>query len=91
MSTFVEKVKKFHEKYVLIESIPATNDYELKSLPFDNEIKELDDFLSLSEYEPKDSIPTGDDATYTIKNRKNSELIKIDIDKYELDNFIDDL
>lgn len=43
MSTFVEKVKKFHENYVLIESIPATNDYELKSLPFDDKIKELDD------------------------------------------------
>lgn len=91
MSTFVEKVKKFHENYVLIESIPATNDYELKALPFDNEIKELDDFLSLSEYEPKDSIPTGDDSKYTIKRRENSELIKEDIDKNQLDNFINDL
>lgn len=92
MSTFVEKLKKFHKKYILIECLSAVKEYELTSLPsFEINIKNLNDFLNHSNFEEKDSIVVDSDSIYTIKDRITKEIIKEDIDKNQLNNFINDL
>lgn len=92
MATFIEKLRKFHKKYILIEGLSAVKEYELTSLPpFEINIKNLNDFLNHSNFKEKDSIVVDSDSIYTIKDRITKEIIKEDIDKNQLNNFINDL
>lgn len=85
--TLFEKLNKFSEQFEITENVVKIVEYTLQSWRETN-TNDIDDLLIEADYSRQNSQSTSDETTYNIFDKINNELVREEINRYDLNSFI---
>lgn len=85
--TLFEKLNKFSEQFEITENVVEIVEYTLQSWRETN-TNDIDDLLIEADYSRQNSQSTSDETTYNIFDKINNELVREEINRYDLNSFI---
>lgn len=85
--TLFEKLNKFSEQFEITENVVEIVEYTLESWRETN-TNDIDSLLIEANYSKQNGQSTADETTYNLFDKINNELVREEINRYDLNSFI---